>query len=103
PWPVIKIIGMGLFAANSRWSSSPLCPFKRTSSTRQAGTSSLLYSRNSFADENVSELRPTDFINLLIASRIEGSSSTTKTVGAAAIGFDEGFMYGLRSPPVMGN
>jgi len=64
-----------------RWSSIPLKPGRRTSSTRHAGAVRPFARRKSFADENISTRKPTRSDQLPIASRIAALSSTTKTFG----------------------
>ena len=61
PWPVMKMIGMWMFApASCAWKSSPLIPGSRMSSTRQLGASGKLALRNSGAEANTAaSSRPT--------------------------------------------
>src|SRR5260370_18083170 len=59
--------------------SSPLCPGSRKSNTKQLVTSSRELSRNSWAEEKVKTLKPTERIKLTRDSRTDSSSSTTNT------------------------
>ena len=59
PWPVMKMIGMSVRSAATRFCSSrPLRPGRVTSSTRQLGTRTRGRARNSCADANVSGCQP---------------------------------------------
>src|SRR6266446_6359715 len=80
PCPVIKMMGMGMpDSASLRWKSSPLIPGSLTSSTRQLGTSSRAFCRNSWAEPNSSTSRCTERMSLFSASRMDASSSITNT------------------------
>src|ERR1017187_3007326 len=54
-------------------------PGSRISSTRQLETAGRVTLRNSSVDPKTSACSPTDFSRLLTASRMDASSSTTKT------------------------
>src|SRR6266852_2798868 len=82
PCPVMKMIGMPRRSAAMRfWSSRPLSPGSRISSTRQLGTRAGELPRKSCAEANVSGLHPALRINSSRDSRTEMSSSTTNTMG----------------------
>src|SRR5262245_48870588 len=82
----MKIIGKSSWAAaSSRCRSRPLNPGRRTSSTRQPGTSALRCCRNSRADAKVVTCSPTDRRSRCSASRIETSSSTTKIMASTVV------------------
>src|SRR5260370_24750149 len=84
PWPVMKMTGTRMFACRSwAWKSRPLTPGRRMSSTRQVAPSGRLCCRNSAVEPNSSPCRSTERNKLLSASRTEGSSATTKTIGRA--------------------
>src|SRR6267142_1971739 len=68
------------FSRNS-WKSSPFTPGRRTSSTKQLGASGRGALQKSSVEGKTCAARPTDSSKLLIASRTEASSSTTKIVG----------------------
>src|ERR1700723_1675035 len=60
-------------------------PGSLTSSTRQLGASGRWLRRNSGAEPNPSTRSPTDSTSRLMARRIDGSSSTTKTTDATSV------------------
>src|SRR5258705_8374388 len=70
-------------SVSSRWRLRPLRPGRRTSRTRQLGISGSFASRSSCPDPKVWQLSPTASISSLIAVRIDGSSSITKTIWSA--------------------
>src|SRR6266478_276848 len=80
----MNMIGMSVRSTATRFCSSrPLRPGRETSSTRQLGTSTRGWARNSCADSNVSGCQPSEQINNSSDSRTDMSSSTTKTIGVA--------------------
>jgi hypothetical protein len=82
PCPVMNTIGIRMPAfTNSAWKSRPLDPGRRTSSTRQLGTSGRALCRNCCAEANTSARNCTDSKSLASARRMASSSSTTKTMG----------------------
>src|SRR5258708_469726 len=84
PWPVMKMMGMWMFACWSwAWKSRPLTPGRRMWSTRQLAPSGRLCCRNSAVEPNSSTCRSTERNRRLKATRAEGSTSTTNTTGRA--------------------
>src|SRR6266446_2462486 len=76
----MKIMGScALPLASSCCRSSPLRPGSWTSSTRQLGASGRWRVKNSWAEANVRTLSPAERMRLRRLSRIDLSSSTTKT------------------------
>src|SRR4030095_270360 len=71
-------------STSSRCRSRPLSPGSRTSSTRHPGASGRRASRNSRALANISTLNPADVMSRRNESRMDGSSSTTKTTAPVA-------------------
>src|ERR1700751_480514 len=96
PWPVIKIIGIPT-SANSRWSSRPLNPGRRTSSTRHAGASGRVNGKKSSAEAKIWARIPIDRNRRDNASRIEASSSTAKTIGSSGFTLYLPFQSAVRS------
>src|SRR5262252_2615491 len=81
----MKIIGMGaLPLASSCCRSRPLNPGSWTSSTRQLGVSGRWMVKNCCAEANVWTFSPMERRRLLRLSRVDWSSSTTKTHGLSA-------------------
>ena len=101
PWPVMKMIGVRMSAFSSwPWKSRPLTPGNLMSSTRQLAPSGRLRCRNSAAEPKSSTCRPTERNRLLNASRTDGSSSTTNTMGVAfAVACGCGVRLMPRLPP----
>src|ERR1700674_3122604 len=86
PWPVMKTMGISLFASTiRRCKSSPLRSGNCTSSTRQLGASVRARLRNASADANASTLSPADRTRRPSASRTEASSSTMNTMSGVSV------------------
>ena len=81
PWAEMKMMG-SVSPRNfiSCWSSIPLMPGMRTSSTRHPGVKGLSFSRNSSALAYVSTFQPSPSITNCQERLTSGSSSTTRTI-----------------------
>src|SRR5215813_1416732 len=87
----MKMMGSGAWPlASSCCRSSPLQPGSWTSSTRQLGTSGRGLVKNSCAEANVWTFSPVERSRSLRLSRVDWSSSTTKTHGLSS---------GMAAPP----
>src|SRR5262245_12922130 len=81
----MKIMGIGaLTLVSSCCRSRPLNPGSWTSSTRQLGTSGRWLVKNCCAEANVWTFSPAERIRFLRLSRVDWSSSTTKTHGLSS-------------------
>src|SRR6266851_4354636 len=81
----MKMMGSGAWPlASSRCRSRPLKPGSWTSSTRQLGASGRWLVKNSCAEANVWTFIPVERRRLRRLSRIDRSSSTTKTNGLSS-------------------
>src|SRR5919106_6777064 len=81
----MKIMGICTSSlANSCCRSRPLRPGSWTSSTRQLGAPGRWLVKNSCAEAKVWTLSPTERMRLLRLSRMDRSSSTTKTHGVSS-------------------
>src|SRR5208337_1833839 len=85
PWPVTNTMGISSSSsAILSCRSRPLRPGSRTSNTRQLGASVRGRVKNSCAEAKVSARNPADRSRLSNASRIDASSSTTKTTASGS-------------------
>src|SRR6204780_3792843 len=82
PCAVMKMIGILIPDSISFcWTSNPPIPGRRTSNTRQLGTSGIALCRKTCAVENNSARKLTVFRMRCIARRMSSSSSTMNTTG----------------------
>src|SRR5881628_423024 len=67
------------------WSSRPLAPGSRTSSTRHAGEAGRLLLRKSWVEAKAATLKPTERSRFSSERRIAASSSTTNTTASLVV------------------